>query len=168
MSDTSAGRVGRPEAATASHLARLERVYHAAPTNGLMPARLHLDPGRATVRMEVAAGHLQAVGSVHGMVLFKVLDEASFYAANSLVEDVFLTTAGMHVQFVRPVEGGVLVATAEVVHAARSSFLVDAEVRDPAGELVARSTGTFVRTATALPAFGGTPSGAAAAPGREQ
>ena len=77
--------------------------------------------------------------------------EVSFYAANSLVDDVFLTTASMHVQFTRPLEGGELLASGRVVHAARSSFVVDADVRDVRGHLLARSTGTFVRTRRPLP-----------------
>lgn len=133
------------------HLRRLERVYHAAPTNGLTPARLALQSAAARLEMDIRDAYRQAVGELHGMLYFKVLDEASFYAANTLVDDVFLTTAAMHVQFLRPVDGAHLVATAQVVHAARSSFIVDAEARDASGRLLARSSGTFVRTGAALP-----------------
>lgn len=142
---------GHATAVPEGHFARLERVYHAAPTNGLIPAELTVSHGSASVRMPIADVHAQAVGEVHGFLYCKALDEVSFYAANSLVEDVFLTTASLNVQFLAPLARGPMLATAKVVHAGRSSFVVDAEARDEEGQLLARSTATFVRTKTALP-----------------
>ena len=147
MSDTDSGRL---PAASAEHLARLEDVYHGAPTNRLIPARLQLSTGAAHLEMPIADEHAQAVGQVHGMLYFKALDESSFYAANTLVDDVFLTTASLNVQFLAPLTSGPMLADATVVHAARSSFIVDATVRDTTGRLLARSTGTFVRTSSVL------------------
>jgi uncharacterized protein (TIGR00369 family) len=138
------------------HHRLLERVYHAAPTNGLTPARLEVGHGWAELAMEPSGQHLQAVGAVHGMLVCKVLDETAFYAANSLVGDVFLTTSELSVRFLAPADpGGAAHARAEVVHAGRSSFVVDAWAwnASPGGErrTYARATGTFVRTQVPLP-----------------
>jgi len=134
-----------------THCERLERVYHAAGTNRLTPASMTISEGATRLEMPSCEDYLQAVGELHGMLYFKVLDETSFYAANSLVDDVFLTTASMHVQFLAALEHGPLFARAEVVHAGRSSFVVDATAADHEGNVLARSTGTFVRTRRQLP-----------------
>jgi uncharacterized protein (TIGR00369 family) len=137
------------------HHRRLERIYHAAPTNRLTPAHMVVGHGEARLVMELGEEHRQAVGGLHGMVAFKVLDETAFYAANSLVDDVFLATSDMTVHFTAGAraEAGELRAEATVVSAGRSAYVVDAVAWTAGDEptVVARATGTFVRTKAPLP-----------------
>jgi acyl-coenzyme A thioesterase PaaI-like protein len=41
-----------------------------------------------------------------GSVYFKMLDDAAFFAVNSIVEDVFVYTVSLNVQLLRPVASG--------------------------------------------------------------
>jgi uncharacterized protein (TIGR00369 family) len=136
-----------------AHLRRLERVYHAANTNRLIPAKLTLGAGCAELEMHVGEPHQQAVGGIHGMLYFKAVDEAGFYAANSLVDDVFLTTASANLNLLGPMTEGTMRARADVVHRTRSSLLVEVVVRDGAGAQIARASCTFVRGKVPLPAL---------------
>ncbi|MBC7643929.1 MAG: PaaI family thioesterase [Thermoleophilia bacterium] len=134
-----------------SHFRHLERMYHAAPSNKLTPATMVIGDGTATLTMRIEPSYRQAVGGVHGMLIFKLLDETGFYAANSRVIDVFLTTASMNTHFTSPPHGEVVTATARVLHQGRSTVLVEASVFDSDNTLVAHATGTFVRTRVAIP-----------------
>jgi len=134
-----------------AHFRHLESLYHAAPSNQLTPAEMVIGDGTAVVTMRVEPNYRQAVGGVHGMLIFKLLDETAFYAANSRVTDVFLTTASMNTHFTSPPHGDVVTATARVLQQGRSTVLVEASVYDADETLVAHATGTFVRTRIALP-----------------
>jgi uncharacterized protein (TIGR00369 family) len=138
-----------------AHHRMLERLYHAAPSNAFTPATMQLAHGEAWLSMELPDEYRQAVGMVHGMIPCKVIDEIGFYAAQSVVEDVWLTTAALNVQFLGPVEvGGQLHGHARVVHAGRSSITVEVLTWRGDNSPVARGTGTFVRTKTALRSAG--------------
>ena len=105
--------------------------------------------------MPVRPEFFHAADAVHGSVYFKALDDAAFFAVNSLVTDVFVLTAHYDIDFTRPVSSGVLHARGTVVHRSRRSFLATAELTDGEGRLVGRGNGTFVRSTVPLtPAVG--------------
>ena len=86
---------------------------------------------------------------------FKSLDDAAFFAVNSLVTDVFVLTASFTIYLTRPVTEGTLHAVGRVVHQSRSLFLGESELRDDAQRLVARGNGSFMRSTTALSTVAG-------------
>lgn len=54
----------------------------------------------------VAPPDYRSVHTVHGPVYFRALDDAGFFAVNSLVEDVFVLTASFNVNLFRPMKSG--------------------------------------------------------------
>ena len=48
--------------------------------------------GRARIRFMVDERVYHAAGAAHGTIYVKMLDDAAFYAANSMVSDRFLLT----------------------------------------------------------------------------
>jgi acyl-coenzyme A thioesterase PaaI-like protein len=82
---------------------------------------------------------------VHGSVYFKMLDDAAFFAANSLEREVFVLTTSFTTYLTRPVVGGVLRSAGRVVDRTRSQFLAEAAVSDGDGNEVGRGSGVFVR-----------------------
>jgi uncharacterized protein (TIGR00369 family) len=89
---------------------------------------------------------MHAAGAVHGSAYFKLLDDACFFAVNSLIEDVFVLTTNFNIHLTRPVRGGVMRGTGRVVHRSRRLFLAEGEVSDDEGRMVARGSGNFVRS----------------------
>jgi acyl-coenzyme A thioesterase PaaI-like protein len=57
--------------------------------------------GAARIRFDVEPGVHHAAGAAHGTIYFKMLDDAAFYAANSLVSDRFLLTTAFNVLLTR-------------------------------------------------------------------
>ncbi len=84
-----------PEPATgeAAHFRSLEALYRSAPINGQYRSELKIvGPGRSEIRFQVEETSFHAAGAAHGTIYFKMLDDAAFYAANSLISDRFLLT----------------------------------------------------------------------------
>lgn len=137
-----------PEAAgAAAHHRALERLYAAAPINGLFDSVLEIaGPGQARIRFDLDERHFHAAGAVHGTSYFKMLDDAAFYAANSLVTDRFLLTTAFNLLFTRPLKAGPVVAEGRWVSGQRRVFVAEARLIDAGGEEAARGTGTFMRS----------------------
>jgi acyl-coenzyme A thioesterase PaaI-like protein len=87
-------------AGAALHYRALERLYRAAPVNVLFPSSLEIvGEGRARLTFTVTPEVYHAAGAAHGTIYFKMLDDAAFYAANTLVTDRFLLTTSFYLHF---------------------------------------------------------------------
>ena len=136
--------------ANEEHYRRLERMYHAAPINRYFRPTLSVSSAAATILLPVRPEFFHAAHAVHGSVYFKALDDAAFFAANSLVPDVFVLTASYNLYLTRPVSEGTLRAEGRVVHRSRSLFLAEAELFDSDDRQVGRGSGSFMRSTIAL------------------
>lgn len=132
------------------HYRKLERMYAGAPVNAWYRPELTVSEGRAELRIAVREEFFHAAGAVHGSVYFKALDDAAFFAAASLVEEVFVLTAGFNLHMTRPVSEGELLAVGTVVHSSRRLLLADAVLTDGDGRQLARGSGSFLRSTVPL------------------
>jgi uncharacterized protein (TIGR00369 family) len=133
------------------HFRALEQMYNeGAPINQLILHRVTVSEGKAQVRWEVDGRFFHAAASLHGSLYFKMLDDAAFFAANSIEREVFVLTATLNVQFFKPVVGGVLVSEGWVTVPGRTLIHAHSELRDEKGRLVAAGQGTFARSAVRL------------------
>ena len=83
---------------------------------------------------------------MHGALYFLALDNAAFFAANSLVEDVFVLTTSFTTYITRPVSEGVVKSIGRVVNQNRSQFICESVLFDSNEKEIARATGIFVRS----------------------
>lgn len=131
----------------AAHLRGLERLYAAAPVNALFTSKLSLPAaGCSEIRFEVTPAMFHAAGAAHGTIYFKMLDDAAFYAANSMVADNFLLTTQFNLFLTRPVKAERLLAIGQWVSGARRVLIAESRLLDADGEEVARGQGTFMRS----------------------
>ncbi len=141
-----------PEAAGAElHHRALERLYQSAPVNSLFNSKLTIPgEGRARLVFTVSEDVYHAAGAAHGTIYFKMLDDAAFYAANTLVSDRFLLTTGFNLHFTKPVRAGEVVAEGTWVSGKRRVFVAESRLIDAEGDEIGRGTGTFMRSHIAL------------------
>ena len=132
------------------HYRRLERMYAAAPINRYYEPVLRISEAKAELTIPIKPDFFHAAGAVHGSVYFKALDDAAFFAANSLVFDVFVLTATFNVYLTRPVSEGALRAAGAVVHRSQNLIVADSVVVDSNGKQVGRGSGSFMRSRIAL------------------
>ncbi|MCD2323518.1 PaaI family thioesterase [Sphingomonas sp. IC-56] len=146
-----------PEATGAqAHFRALEALYAAAPINQLFESVLEIpEPGIARIRFQVDARFFHAAGAAHGTSYFKMLDDAAFYAANSLITDRFLLTTQFNLLLTKPLSEGPVVAEGRWVSGQRRVFVAEARLVDASGEEVARGTGTFMRSRIPLASLPG-------------
>lgn len=138
-------------AGEAAHFRALEALYAAAPINRLFESRLVIpEAGVARIHFTIDERHFHAAGAAHGTGYFKMLDDAAFYAANSLVTDRFLLTTAFNLLLTRPLSIGPVIAEGRWISGRRRVFIADARLIDGDGEEVARGTGTFMRSRIAL------------------
>ena len=133
-----------------THFRRLERMYLSAPCNEVYQPTISIREGEAEVTIE-AGPHLHHAGrAVHGSSYFKLMDDAAFFAVNSLVEDVFVLTVSFNIYLLRPVVGGTMSATGRVVKASRNLWIAESQLVDGNGRTLGRGSGSFMRSKTAL------------------
>ena len=132
------------------HYRKLERMYNAAPANAYYRPSIRVDRARAVVTVPVRSEFHHAAGAVHGALYFKALDDAAFFAVNSLLTDYFALTVSFTVYLTRPVVSGELVATGQVVSESKRLFIAEADLVDNDNRRVARGNGAFMKSAMAL------------------
>jgi acyl-coenzyme A thioesterase PaaI-like protein len=147
-----------PPAGEVAHFRALERLYAAAPINAIFPSTLEIvSPGLARIRFAIEPTVFHAGGAAHGTSYFKMLDDAAFYAANSLVSDRFLLTTAFNLFLTRPLGTGPVIAEGRWISGRRRVFVAEARLIDADGSEAARGTGTFMRSRislSTLPGYG--------------
>lgn len=100
--------------------------------------------GKVTIRMPVKALHKQVYGVVHGGVLAALADTAGGLATYmDCPRGTRVATVEMKINFLEAVEVGPVFAEAVVVRRGRHIAVVDCDVRDKLGRLVAKALMTF-------------------------
>ena len=128
------------------HFRCLESMYQAAPINQFYKPNMEVREGEATIEIEVAGKHHHSGGAVHGSVYFKMLDDAAFFASNSLEDQVFVLTTSFTTYLTRPVSSGKLRSIGRVVNRNRLQFIAESIVYDSEGNEIGRGNGIFVRS----------------------
>lgn len=135
----------------ALHWRALEGLYASAPVNTLFKSTLEIvGEGESRIRFTVDESVHHAAGAAHGTIYFKMLDDAAFYAANTLVTDRFLLTTSFNLHFTKPVRQGEVVAEGRWISGRRRVFVAEARLVDAEGDEIGRGTGTFMRSRIAL------------------
>ncbi|MDA7787604.1 PaaI family thioesterase [Sphingomonadaceae bacterium] len=141
-----------------AHFRALERLYRSAPVNDKFESVLELpEKGRSRLVFNVGEDCYHAAGAAHGTIYFKMLDDAAFYAANTLVSDRFLLTTSFNLHFTKPVTVGKVIAEGRWVSGRRRVLVAEARLVDEDGDEIGRGTGTFMRShipLSGLPGYG--------------
>lgn len=138
-----------------SHWQKLERMYLQAPINAFYRPTIGIGQGASEIAIEVREDFFHAARAVHGSVYFKLMDDAAYFAAQSMETRFFLLTASFTTYFSRPVTAGSMLARGRLLHRGRSQVLAEATVVDRAGREVARGSGLFAPSRIALETVSG-------------
>ncbi len=99
--------------------------------------------GESIIEMESTGDHANPMGTLHGGVLCTIADSAMGIAhLSTLEEGEATTTLELKINFLRPVWSEKLRAFGRVVKSGRTISLVEADVLDEQGRLVARASST--------------------------
>jgi len=138
------------------HYRALESLYASAPVNTLFASKLEITgEGLSRIHFTIDESCYHAAGAAHGTIYFKMLDDAAFYAANTLATDRFLLTTSFNLHFTKPVRSGEVTAEGRWVSGRRRVFVAESRLVDAEGEEIGRGTGTFMRSRIALSSLAG-------------
>ena len=133
------------------HYRKLENMYlNEAAINQFYQPNIRVSDGFAQVEIKSDPKYFHSANAVHGSVYFKLLDDAAFFAVNSLVTDFFVLTSSFNLYFMRPVVYGQLRAEGKVVSQGRKSFIAEAVLYNEQNKEIARGSGNFVKSTTPL------------------
>jgi uncharacterized protein (TIGR00369 family) len=139
---------------TTGHLTALRRmISHEAPEPSIMKTigftLVRADVGQTVFEMDTSMErHANPMGTLHGGVICDLADAAMGSAfATTLEDDETFTTLDITAKFFKPIWNSHLTATGRVVKRTRTIGLIECEVEDDKGSLVAKlySTCTVLR-----------------------
>ena len=131
-----------------SHYRKLERMYLSAPVNTIIykGIAINISHEKAELKLSIESKFFHAANAIHGSVYFKMLDDAAFFAVNSIVEDVFVYTVSFNTQLLRPASAGVIRSIGELKFKSANLFIADSTLFDEKNRLIGRGSGSFMRS----------------------
>jgi uncharacterized protein (TIGR00369 family) len=104
---------------------------------------VEVEDGAATIEFTASEKHTNPMGTLHGGVLCDIADAAMGISfASTLEENESFTTLELKINFLKPVWNDTLRASGKVVRRGRTVGMVECDVTNAKGDLVARSTST--------------------------
>lgn len=134
------------------HYNKLERMYLQANINTALydTTKVKISDEIAQIELEISEQYFHALGAIHGSVYFKLLDDAAFFAVNSIVTDVFVLTTSFNINLVKPVNKGIITAIGKVKFKSKNLFVAESILYNEDGKEIAFGTGNFAKSKTAL------------------
>jgi len=130
------------------HLKKLERMYLNANLNQEIYKTTTVTIGEETaqIQLTVEPKYFHALGAMHGSVYFKLLDDAAFFAVNSIVKEVFVLTTNFNINLIRPVSEGIITAIGKVKFKSKNLYIAESSLLNEKGKEIAFGTGHFVKS----------------------
>lgn len=117
-----------------------------APISQLIGLKLiNVTEGTATFELDVTPNLFNSLGIVHGGIIATIADAAMGVAFGTLcgINDIF-NTVEFKINFLHPVKEGRIRALGHVVHRGNKIGVVEGNVENMNGELIAKSLGTMI------------------------
>jgi len=134
------------------HFEKLKNMYLTANVNTQIfdTSECEIAFEKATISLTISEKYFHALGAIHGSVYFKLLDDAAFFAVNSVVQDVFVLTTSFNTNIIRPVRSGKIAAIGKVRYRTRDFFVAESTLYNDVGKEIAFGTGNFSKSKIAL------------------
>lgn len=135
------------------HFESLKKMYSLAPIHQFYQGiELLLEPNKAEIHLNIDERYFHGGMSTHGSVYFKLLDDAAYFACQSVIEDFFIVTTNFNVNLLRPILKGKIYAKGEVDFISQNLFTASSKLYDEKGRLCGTGQGQFVKSKLALSA----------------
>lgn len=130
-----------------THFQRLLNIYKAAPIHTFYEGiSMELFTEKSVISLPIKPAYFHAGMSAHGSVYFKLLDDAAYFACQSVIEDYFILTTNFNVNLLRPMKKGTVRAEGTVDFISTNLFTASARLYDEKGRLCATGQGQFMKS----------------------
>ena len=126
---------------------RIEEALSTVPFARLLGIKLDaIEPGDATLSLQIRDDFKQNAGVVHGGVIASLIDSAIAFAIIPLLNPgERTTTVDLTISYLRPLVSGRVIARAKVLRAGGRIIATSAELFDEGGNLAATALSTYIR-----------------------
>jgi uncharacterized protein (TIGR00369 family) len=124
----------------------LRRSIESAPFYQLLQITLdQIDIGFARFRMPFRKELIQVNGVVHGGAIASLADTAVAFALMTLIQrGQQVTTVEFKINFLAPVDKGIMIGEARIVNKGRKLVMADMDVKNEEGKLLAKGLATYM------------------------
>jgi uncharacterized protein (TIGR00369 family) len=124
----------------------LRRSIESAPFYQLLQITLdRIDIGFARFRMPFRKELIQVNGVVHGGAIASLADTAVAFALMTLIQrGQQVTTVEFKINFLAPVDKGIMIGEARIVNKGGKLVMADMEVKNEGGKLLAKGLATYM------------------------
>ena len=138
-------------ALTEAQQQRIARALGTVPFGKLLGFKLDaVQPGEATLSLEIRDELKQNNGVVHGGAIASLIDSATAFSIITLLEEhERITTVDLTINYLRPLITGTITAKARVLRLGGRVIATTADVFDSAGNLAATALSTYVKISSA-------------------
>jgi uncharacterized protein (TIGR00369 family) len=128
------------------YIRELIGIVNTSPFPDHMSMRLSaIELDKAVIELRTGPCHLQPYGIVHGGVLATLVDTATFWAVYMRIpEESGLVNIDLKLNYLRPVESGLLIAEGRAIRSGNSISYAETNVLNEKRELVAHGTSTLM------------------------
>ncbi|KAB1065737.1 PaaI family thioesterase [Salibacter halophilus] len=128
------------------HLKKLENLYYAAPINEALNPTISISENISSIEQFIGQSQCHAGQFAHGSVIFKLLDDAAYFAAASSQTEFFLVTASYEIKFKKPAPVGHYKAIGELIDSSGRLLKAKSKVIDENDQIIAKGKGLFIPT----------------------
>ncbi len=134
------------------HFEKLRRMYLKAKVNTQLyeTTECKIELEQATISLTISEKYFHALGAIHGSVYFKLLDDAAYFAASSIITDVFLLTTSFNTNIIRPVNQGKITAVGKIRYQSKKWLVATSTLLNEEGKEIAFGSGNFTKSKIAL------------------
>ena len=133
---------------TQSHYNKLRNMYLQANINTMIfdTTTCKISQKESEISLNITEKYFHALGAIHGSVYFKLLDDAAFFAASSVVEDVFVLTTSFTINITKPISQGTIKAIGNVRFESNNLIVSESSLYNEDGKEIAFGTGNFSKS----------------------
>tara|TARA_B100001057_G_scaffold199260_1_gene199897 strand:- start:1297 stop:1728 length:432 start_codon:yes stop_codon:yes gene_type:complete len=130
------------------HYKKLEKIYLNANLNKNIYSNTEIiiSKNYSEITMPIKEDYFHALEAIHGSVYFKMLDDAAFFAAQSVVKDYMLLTASFNVSFKMPVSNDYIKSIGTLCSVSEKEITAESKMYNSKNELVAFGNGIFKKS----------------------
>ena len=133
---------------TDAHYKKLQKIYLNANLNKdiYSNTEIIISKNYSEIKMPIKGDYFHALKAIHGSVYFKMLDDAAFFAAQSVVQDYMLLTASFNISFKISVSNGYIKSIGTLYSESEKEITAESRMYNSKNELVAFGNGIFKKS----------------------
>lgn len=133
------------------HYRKLENAYLLAKINKFFLPKIRVDEGKAEIIVRIKNKFFHFSTATHGCVYFKCLDDAAYFAIQSLIFDTIIYTSSFNTFIILPIISGEMRAIGTVLNQAGlnqmgKQFLAESVLYNSENQEIGRGIGSYIKS----------------------